>query len=260
MTNTNQSGPGSLRQAFIDANAGVGPDTIVLQASTTYAITDCGAIDEDGNGGGDLDSTGDLAISGNGSTIQNTCVGDRVIDQDVAEPLTITDLTITGGEEDDNGGGINAEGEVTLTPVTISGNRADGRGGGLYLEEDFEITNSTISGNSAVQGGGIYDTNDLFTGTYVTIASNEATDGANIHLFDGNLQWFGVVIADPIGGVNCFDIGTPALPAATATKRPPTPVASSRPPTSTTLPTPSSVPSPTTAGARPRSFPRPRAR
>ena len=57
----------SLREAFAAANAGAGPDTIILGSAQSYDLDDCVS--------GALTATADddLTIDGNGSTITQTC-------------------------------------------------------------------------------------------------------------------------------------------------------------------------------------------
>jgi hypothetical protein len=76
VTNTNDSGPGSLWQAITDANNNPGADTITFDPETDLNfIVLAGAPDENGNASGDLDilDGGDLTIQGN-----NNCSADSV--------------------------------------------------------------------------------------------------------------------------------------------------------------------------------------
>jgi hypothetical protein len=114
----------SLREAVTQANAAADATTIDLAASVVYALTLCG--DDDANAVGDLDLTGmnDVTVNGNGSTIQQTCAGERLIDQlDSAPTVMITNLTLTGGDSTD-GAAVRFNGDVELVGATISGNDA----------------------------------------------------------------------------------------------------------------------------------------
>ena len=176
VTTTTDGGPGSLRAAVDLANANPGPDTIELGVGLTYELTLDG--DDDSNVGGDLDSTeGALTIIGNGSTIRQTRPY-RVLDHEPTDPLVLQDVTITGGDEDDNGGGVASDGPTTITDSVITGNRAVGYGGGVLADNDvITITRSTISNNtSGDQGGGVYSHDDLMTVVDSTISGNTSTD------------------------------------------------------------------------------------
>src|SRR5262249_3939 len=64
-------------------------------------------------------------------------------------------LTITGGNSSDTGGGsFHYLGTVTLAPSTVSGNSAYYGGGIVNDSGTLTLTHSTVSGNSALYGGG----------------------------------------------------------------------------------------------------------
>ena len=123
VTNNNDSGLGSLRQAIADANAAIGLDTIEFDNSLSgqeIILTS-----------GELQITDDLNINGLG-----------------ADFLTIsgnnTDRVFLVDDEDSN----NAI-DVTLDGLTITeGNSVDG--GGIYNLENLIVTNSTITGNAGI--------------------------------------------------------------------------------------------------------------
>jgi CSLREA domain-containing protein len=92
----------------------------------------------------------------------------RVFNINSGNTVTLRDLTIAGGSNAGNGGGIfNDHGALTLINVTVSGSTA-GNGGGIYSDgttsgsASLTIINSTVSGNTStntagvVGGGGIY--------------------------------------------------------------------------------------------------------
>src|SRR6266498_1181347 len=159
VTNTNDSGPGSLRDAIDQANAAAGADTITFNtagvfattqsitlASTLPNITDPARLTIDGSGA-------DVTISGNNAV--------RVMDVQIGAALSLQNLTIANGYDDffssgGSGGGIRNRGTLNITNSTFSGNSAS-YGGGIYNGYGtLNITNSTFSGNSADSGGGIY--------------------------------------------------------------------------------------------------------
>jgi uncharacterized protein DUF1565 len=156
VVNTNDNGPGSLRQAFADAVDG---DTINFNSSL--------------NGQGITLTSGELlvdkrvTISGPGATMLTVDANhtSRVSYVASGEDVTISGLTITNGSApSDFGGGIyNDHARLTLSSCTISGNSADqGTGGGIHNDgyggsATMPITNSTISGNSAYSGAAIYN-------------------------------------------------------------------------------------------------------
>ncbi|MFP4055039.1 MAG: choice-of-anchor Q domain-containing protein, partial [Phycisphaerae bacterium] len=93
--------------------------------------------------------------------------------------VSLSGLTITGGNSADWGGGIhNFYGTVTLSNVTVSANSATGEhssGGGIYnFFGTMTLSNVTVSGNSAADGGGIYN-HGTMTLSNVTVSGNSAT-------------------------------------------------------------------------------------
>ena len=168
VTNTNDSGPGSLRQAIASAASG---DTITFSLPPNSSITLTS---------GELLVNKNLTINGPGAnqlTVRRSSADGtpdfRIFD--ITGIVTITGLTISNGKLTDFGaGGIyNNHGTLTINNCTISGNSAGTVGGGIYNDGGtLTITNSTISGNSAShEGGGIYNSGTL-TINNCTISGN----------------------------------------------------------------------------------------
>ncbi|MEM9272433.1 MAG: carbohydrate-binding protein [Cyanobacteria bacterium P01_F01_bin.143] len=155
VTNNNDSGLGSLRQAIADANAAIGLDTIEFDNSLSgqeIILTS-----------GELQITDDLTINGLGADF----------------------LTISGNNNDrvflvddeDNNNTI----DVTLDGVTITeGNSVDG--GGIYNLENLFVANSTITENAGIS------INNLLGSLNVqnSIISDNTGDGINS--VSGNLD------------------------------------------------------------------------
>ncbi|HEV8580793.1 MAG TPA: choice-of-anchor Q domain-containing protein [Thermoanaerobaculia bacterium] len=160
VTNLNDSGAGSLRQAIEDANGAAGADVITFQAGLTGTITlttgqleITDSVDVQGPG------AAALTVSGNDSSrVFYLYNGSALLD------VTISGLTVTGGMAA-LGAGIADLGEnLVLDGVTITENEAGAFGGGLAATEcecgdGFALTirDSVISGNTAfLAAGGIY--------------------------------------------------------------------------------------------------------
>jgi hypothetical protein len=176
VTNLNDAGSGSLRDAIEDANADSASDrilfksklsgTIELDSTLTVSeparITGPGArrLTVDGNGGPLLQvvagSGEDVGISGlrldNGASLGGAAIATGAAD------LNLSEMAITNSYAGNGGGIFSSQADVTIENSTISGNRANGVGGGIFIRDgDLTILNSTISGNTAgATGGGVY--------------------------------------------------------------------------------------------------------
>jgi len=122
VTNTNDSGPGSLRQALADANNG---DTIDFSVTGTIGLTS-----------GELLVNKSITISGPGANnlAVNGNAKSRVFHVASGKTVTISGLTIMNGNSgSDAGGGIyNDHATLTLNECTVTGNSASFTGGGIF--------------------------------------------------------------------------------------------------------------------------------
>ena len=178
------AGNTSLRAAIMQANASGGSHTIILGAET-YRLS-LGPAGDDAAANGDLDITCDLTITGAGAglTIINGGGLDRVFDVRSSGNLTISNVTIQGGDSAGNGGGVqvNAGSQLTLNNVIISGNQA-GQGAGLYNAGTVLLTDVEFSNNgfaATATGGGLHNAGDA-TLNRVTISGSQADTGAGIY-------------------------------------------------------------------------------
>ncbi|MCB9775997.1 MAG: DUF4347 domain-containing protein [Nitrospiraceae bacterium] len=204
VTNTNDAGAGSLRQAITDANAAPGTDTIIVPIGT-YVLTT-----------GKLDIDDSVIITGAGAdtTIIDGNANERVFETKGSITVTMSGLTIQNGRESGNGAGVlvdgssilnlsdarltnndgtggdggafHVHGTLNLNRVLIDNNLAD-KGAGIYFHgaDGGSLTNVTISGNTAVnEGGGIWTENPI-TIMNSTIAFNTAPIGGGVYDKDG---------------------------------------------------------------------------
>ncbi|MEO7539612.1 MAG: delta-60 repeat domain-containing protein, partial [Pyrinomonadaceae bacterium] len=196
VTNTNDSGAGSLRQAIADATpvSTINFDPNVFATPRTITLTS-GQLVIDKNLTIQGPGANLLSISGNnapmafsvndgvmatlgGMTIRDAYAGSGIRN---AGNLSVNNLIVYGN----GSGGIANLGNLTINNSTINGNAANyqfyatGKGGGIFNGlGTLAITNSTIADNIARDGGGIYN-----LGT--TLISN-CTISGNLTSYDIN--------------------------------------------------------------------------
>jgi hypothetical protein len=174
VTNINDSGAGSLRQAIADAASG---DTINFDTSGVFATPQTITL-----------TSGELFINNKSLTIQGpgasqlTVSGNntyRVFRLLFGNPVTLDGLTVSGGKPFNSiGGGIlNDGGALTLINCTVSGNSSGiFSGGGIYnANGPLTLINCTVSGNSSGGGGGIFNGSSTMTLINCTITGNSTT-------------------------------------------------------------------------------------
>lgn len=140
----------TLRAAIQEANAHAGPDTILLTAGQTYALTRVGGDDTASNG--DLDITDDLTLiffaSGVRPVVDASAIDNRVF-HILSGNVTMFGFDITGGAGE-FGGGILVfapGGTVQLSLMRLYDNHAH-FGGGLYNDAgDVTISASEFFDN-----------------------------------------------------------------------------------------------------------------
>ena len=194
--NTDDSGPGSLRQAIADANGTAGPDEITFAPGVSGTISL--AL-------GQLTVTDSLTITGPGSSVLAISGGGAnrlfyLYDTSKVADVVITGLTLTGGQVAGGGGGaaIRSKGEnLTVRDCVITGNTSSvaggaismtagaSRPGGALLVERSTLDGNTSTGNSN-GGGAIFGKNITSVTLHdVTLSGNTAvSDGGGAYLYD----------------------------------------------------------------------------
>lgn len=187
VTNTNDSGTGSLRQVLFDANGFAGADVVAFDPvvfSTSKIISVQTALPS---------ILEPLTIQGTGSgllTIRRdpTAVAKFNIFTIVssASNAIINDVTLSEGESTGLGGGLNiASATVTINRSVITGNSAANTGGAIHINNGtLNIHDSTISGNTTGSfGGGISATSSSIAIERCTISGNSSSaDGGGLDL------------------------------------------------------------------------------
>lgn len=153
VTNNNDSGVGSLREALAFANSNLGLDTIEIAVDVNLSSA--------------LNITDDVQIfSLMGNTISQT-QNDRLFNvndgnSEIDLNVNFKGLKLTGGSPVTTGGAILSYENLSLDDVEIFGNATAKRGGGVYQEgasllvKDSYFHNNVIAEGTTSAGGGIY--------------------------------------------------------------------------------------------------------
>ncbi|HEV3184795.1 MAG TPA: choice-of-anchor Q domain-containing protein [Xanthobacteraceae bacterium] len=221
VTNLNDGGAGSLRQAILDANSGdtinfapgLAGGTLVLtngELDITKSITIDGGTNADSTPAITIDANGqsrvfDVASGLSGSPITATLDSLVMVNGYVAgvngggiavgnyDAVTVSNSHLAGnvahytaGPGGGSGGAISVgQSSLTLLNTTIDHNSAQKDGGGIYdAQGSVNVVNSTLSGNSAGVGGGVYNRLGTLTTVNATLSGNSASgDGGAIENF-----------------------------------------------------------------------------
>lgn len=163
----------SLREAISIANTVSGDDAIQIAVVGETQLQH-----------NQLSITGTVSIAGPGMddfTIRAQASARSVVTNSSSN-VTISGLTITGGDTPHNGGAIQADGPLTLRESRVTGNTAGNAGGGVMAYHDLTIDSTIVGDNVAGgAGGGIWfgDVGDLQI-TASTIDGNAADYGAGL--------------------------------------------------------------------------------
>lgn len=188
VTNTNDSGPGSLRQAIIDASAAGGVDTVVIPSglgtitvSSTIHFTGADLTTVQGNGN-TVSYPGSMPFNSNGTTPYTldglTINGDQAANT-LNGALTITNSTLNV----DRLGANTSDGALTITGTTInSGDDGANTSGGAIT-----LTDSTINAVAGT-GTGLNTSSGPISITMSEIAVGSSGSGYGVNTSDGAIS------------------------------------------------------------------------
>lgn len=184
VTNTNDSGAGSLRQAIADANSSTEQDTILFSGSVfsdatadTITLTSGELVLTDPN-------TTLISTQGAGAPVTisgNNTAFSRLFRVAAGASAELDGLTLSNGRTTAGGGGaIRNEGTLRISNSTLSNNRAAANGGAIENIGVLTVVNSTLQGNVATSsGGGIANTGTLYL-INSTLQGNRAGAGGGL--------------------------------------------------------------------------------
>src|ERR1044071_2623451 len=209
VTNTNDSGPGSLRQTLANAHVG---DTIQFDPSLNgHNITLTS---------GELVVSSSISINGPGSSLLGISayhgINFRILHITSGHTVEISGLTISSGLlQNDNGAGIlNDLGILTLSNCAVSGNYisawsapAGAKGVGIYNTGTLSIVHSSVRSNTGQGGyigggGGITNDGSLtitqsdIEGNYADVFGGGILNNGTLTISDSTISnnqagWFG---------------------------------------------------------------------
>lgn len=183
VTNTNDSGPGSLRQALADAIDGETINFDPALNGRNISLTSAELV---------VDKN--VSIHGPGRNLlglfRSSNTPFRVFHVMPNWTVTIAGLTISGGgagEEQGGGGILNDHATLTIDSCAVQNSFAE-YGGGVYNDgsagsSTLTVFNSTVTGNFASDGGGIF--NDAVNGGNAMLSLTNSTVDSNTAAFNG---------------------------------------------------------------------------
>jgi hypothetical protein len=175
VTNLNDSGPGSLRDAIATTPAGGLVDFMPGLAGTITLTT------------GPLNIANDLTVAGPGTSLLTVSGGGTSTVLGVSSgalAVTVQDLTIADGAAPYQGGGVLNYGTLSLTDVAVQDSTAPGGGGGIYNGGRLTLLDSLVENNTAGtpsasgRGGGILNSG-LLTIVDSAVVSNHTLSGGH---------------------------------------------------------------------------------
>jgi len=211
VSNTNDAGAGSLRQALVDANTAAGADTVVFDASfstgktitlTTSELFAFGSITITGPGAGLLTVSGNDAfrvLRANGAGADNLVISGMTITQgkttsgflgagiySEAVNLTLQNCVITNNHAWNVGGvWVSTPGKLTLTDCQVTNNKSDIHVGGVGSNGGLIVTRSTISGNTAAnRAGGLYARQSLLLVDSTVSGNGAGVNGGGVEIVE----------------------------------------------------------------------------
>lgn len=212
VTNANDSGAGSLRQAVADSEVGGIINFDLPAYPATITLTS-----------GEMTITKTLSIVGPGANLLTVSGNDVsrifVLPEGSAADMVISDLTMAHARDSSGGGSGGAilnlsSGRLFINRASFVNNQAFSEGGAIITWfGSLEVRNSTFTGNTATFGAAISVKNTRVTIINCTISGNTASG----HLGGGIVNFFGNVTirnstitanaANGTNGTNAFGSG-----------------------------------------------------
>jgi Predicted solute binding protein len=162
VTNTNDSGPGSLRQALADAQDG---DTINFDPSVNIVTLTST----------ELAITRSITISASPRlvTVQRVSQAQfRIFHVMPGQTVTIDDLHIASGGSGSGSGVLNEQANLTISYCSFTNNSSVYGGGVLNDHGNLTVSNCSFTTNSSIYGGAIYSDGSGSNATLMVLNSS----------------------------------------------------------------------------------------
>jgi predicted outer membrane repeat protein len=171
VSNTDDSGPGSLREAILAANASSGPDVVQIQVDgSLFLESPLPVVMEDLT----VDAAGFEFIIDGASQY-------RIFEVPAGVTLQLTGLELDSGYGGEAGGAVWNAGTLQAMDCTFLGNFAE-LGGAIYNLGRAELSGgSEIVQSNADQGAGIYNLGELTSAATVFSGNSASVEGAAIY-------------------------------------------------------------------------------
>lgn len=203
VSNNNDSGTGSLRQAILDANANATIDTIFLYPDTVHLLTQLPAI------------TGNLLMIGhaNGSVLNRAVSGGLFRHLEVSSgTCTFQNIELINGETGgvQSGGSIyiHAGATVVISGCTFAGNKAAGDGGAIANIGTLSLYNCTFFDNRVTgltRGGALFNDAIIMALVHCTFSDNNGASSGTIRNNGTIVNMTNTIIANTVGAGTDMD-------------------------------------------------------
>ncbi len=202
VTNINDNGTGSLRQALLDVVSqadAIGFSSDLFNLPQTITLTG-GELLIPPNTSFFINGRGSekLTISGNNQS--------RVFNVSASAELLLDGLKIAGGRTLSGGGGIINHGTLTVSNSRIDGNTGNDGGGIFNSSGTVSVLNSSLNNNTANngKGGGIFSLNNAkLTLTNSIVSNNQASgNGGGIDVSNADLALVSTSVTGNTAGSN----------------------------------------------------------
>jgi predicted outer membrane repeat protein len=222
VTNTNDSGAGSLRQAIASAAAG---DTITFDPSLSGATINLAST---------LTLTKNVTIDGSALASQVNISGQNTVQvfavnggvnatlnglkisqglgggiRTASATLTVNNSTFSGNSAGDGGAIYMNQGTLNVNNSTFSGNSSSGYGGAIdTFYGSVNVTNSTFYNNTATNIGGALNSYNNFqmSVTNSTFYQNSSATGGTISSLYNTVNLYNTIVANTTAGGDCYGI------------------------------------------------------